>query len=116
MLVYSEPSTSSLDSSNRQLHIRSLAASCAACHSTQLNNSAVIINAPYMSLAGMDKTYFLAQMQAFKTGERASTIMHRHAKGLSTQEISDLSDYFSVQKLSKAQALPHQPLLKTHPN
>jgi cytochrome c553 len=115
MRVFSEPSVSSLESANRQLHIRSLASSCAACHSTQ-QNSAAIINAPYMPLAGMDKAYFLSQMQAFKAGERASTIMHRHAKGLSTQEISDLADYFSVQKLGKAQALPQQPLSKTHPN
>jgi len=115
MSVFSEPSASSLESATRQLHIRSLAASCAACHSTQ-QNSAAITNAPYMPLAGMDKTYFLSQMQAFKAGERASTIMHRHAKGLNTQEISDLADYFSVQKLGKAQALPQQPLLKTHPN
>jgi cytochrome c553 len=114
MRVFSEPSTSSLESANRQLHIRSLAASCAACHSTHTNT--VIANVPYMPLAGMDKTYFLSQMQAFKAGERASTIMHRHAKGLSTQEISDLADYFSVRKLGKTQALPQQPLLKPHPN
>jgi sulfide dehydrogenase cytochrome subunit len=115
MLVFSEPSTSSLESANRQLHIRSLAASCAACHSKQESNAA-IINALYRPLAGMDKAYFLSQMQAFKTGERASTIMHRHAKGLNPQEIADLADYFSVQKLGKAHALPQQPLLKTHPN
>ena len=116
MRVFSEPSTSSLESANRQLHIRSLAASCAACHSTQEKSGAVMTNVPYMPLAGMDKAFFLSQMQAFKAGERASTIMHRHAKGLSPQEISDLADYFSVQKLGKAQALPQQPLLKTHPN
>lgn len=69
-----------------------------------------------MPLFGMDKTFFITQMQAFKNGERASTIMHRHAKGLNAQEVSDLADYFAVQKLSKSQALPQQKLLKTHPH
>jgi sulfide dehydrogenase cytochrome subunit len=112
MSVFSAPSD--IDTADRQSHTRSLAATCAACHSQQ--QPATQINAPYMPLYGMDKQYFLSQMQAFKTGERASTIMHRHAKGLNTQEIADLADYFSGQKLGKASALPHQRLLKTQPN
>lgn len=114
MRVFSAPANLT-DMADRQLHTRSFAASCAACHSAQ-QYSAARSNIPYMPLFGMDKTFFITQMLAFKNGERASTIMHRHAKGLSTQEISDLADYFSVQKLNKPQALPHQKLLKTHPH
>lgn len=114
MRVFSAPANFT-GMADRQLHIRSLAASCVACHSAQ-QYSAALSNVPYLPLFGMDKTFFITQMQAFKTGERTSTVMHRHAKGLNAQEVSDLADYFAVQKLNKPQALPHQKLLKTHPN
>ncbi len=113
MRVFSA-SSDAVEMAERQSHTRSLAATCAACHSQQQQTTQV--NVPYMPLYGMDQQYFLSQMQAFKNGERASTIMHRHAKGLNTQEIADLADYFSGQKLGKAKALPQQRLLKTHPN
>lgn len=76
-----------------QLHTRTLAASCAACHGT--NGRAVAGNAV---LAGMDKAYFTTQMLAFKNGERPATVMQRHAKGLLIDEINQLADYFSAQK------------------
>ena len=75
------------------LHVRTLAASCAACHGT--NGNAVGGNAV---LAGMEKSYFVSQMQAFKNGDRPATVMHRHAKGLQVDEINQLADYFAVQK------------------
>ncbi|HSH54386.1 MAG TPA: c-type cytochrome [Methylotenera sp.] len=95
----------------RHVHTRSLAASCAACHGTNGNSSG---NAA--KLAGMDSTYFVAQMQAFKSGERASTVMHRHVKGLNPQEISDLAEYFSAQVPSKQTALPSQKLSRSAHN
>lgn len=111
----SSASTNFTEIADRQLHVRSLAASCTACHSTQQPNPA-LSNVPYMPLFGIDKPFFISQMQAFKSGERPSTVMHRHAKGLSAQEISDLADYFTMQKLGKSQALRQQKLLKMHPN
>jgi len=108
----------------RQLHTRSLAASCAACHSTHQVGKSLskeptntpYSSIPYMPLDGIDKTYFTTQMQAFKTGERSSTVMQRHAKGLNAQEITDLAEYFSAQKLGNPLALPSQKLLQSHPN
>jgi cytochrome c553 len=93
------------------VHTRSLAASCAACHGTNGNSSG---NAA--KLAGIDSAYFVAQMQAFKSGERASTVMHRHAKGLTPQEISNLAEYFSTQIPTKPTALPSQKLLRNAHN
>lgn len=75
------------------LHIRTLAASCAACHGS--NGNALAGNAV---LAGMDKNYFITQMLAFKNGDKPATVMHRHAKGLQTDEINQLAEYFSAQK------------------
>lgn len=101
---------SSTETISSTLHIRTLAASCAACHGTDGN--AVHGNA---ILAGMDGAYFTAQMLAFKEGSRPATVMHRHAKGLNADEINLLADYFSKQNrapghVPKAQALkaPHE--------
>ena len=95
----------------RQAHIRSLAASCAACHGTNGNSVGKAAN-----LAGMDSAYFLKQMHTFKSGERAATVMNRHAKGLNIQEIADLSEYFSLQS-PKVSAPPiPQKLSVNHPN
>ncbi len=85
------------DNLARHVHIRSLAASCAACHGTNGNSVGKAAR-----LAGMDKADFLTKILAFKSGEREATVMHRHAKGLNAQEIVDLADYFSAQ-------IPHQP-------
>jgi cytochrome subunit of sulfide dehydrogenase len=78
--------------SNSQ-HIRTLAASCAACHGS--NGNAVAGSA---ALAGMDAQYFSKQMLAFKDGSRPATVMHHHAKGLNLDEIDLLALYFSQQK------------------
>lgn len=75
------------------IHTRTLAASCAACHGTRGNSQSVT-----PVLAGLDAAYFSTQMLAFKNGSRDSTVMHRHAKGLTIDEIDHLADYFSKQK------------------
>ncbi|WP_232496444.1 MULTISPECIES: c-type cytochrome [Methylotenera] len=96
------------------LHIRTLAASCAACHGT--NGNALAGNA---ILAGMDKNYFITQMLAFKNGDRQATVMHRHAKGLQVEEIHQLAEYFAAQKpitaiSPKSQILKPQTLKGNH--
>ena len=61
---------SSIDTLSNTPHIRTLAASCAACHGS--NGNAVAGNAV---LAGMDANYFITQMLAFKDGNTC----HRYA-------------------------------------
>ena len=73
-------------------HIRVLAASCAACHGANGNS---VGGTPV--LAGLERNHFVLQMQAFKSGVRASTVMHHHAKGLNEAEIDQLADFFAVQ-------------------
>jgi cytochrome c553 len=96
----------SADQSN---HIRVLAASCAACHGTNGNG----IDKAKL-LAGIEKTDFLTKMLAFKSGEREATVMHRHARGLNTQEIEGLATYFSSQIPRQPSALTSQVLNKNH--
>ena len=90
-------------------HTRTLAASCAACHGSNGNSAS---STP--SLAGLEATYFTAQMLAFKDGSRSATVMHHHAKGLNVDEINMLAAYFSQQKRVANVAPAHQMLKADH--
>ena len=89
-------------------HTQSLAASCAACHGTNGNS---VGNAA--KLAGLKTDYFVAQMLAFKSGARKATVMHRHASGLTEDEINQLAVYFSNQVATTPAQLKSQTLIKT---
>jgi cytochrome subunit of sulfide dehydrogenase len=99
----------SQDTLSNSSHIRTLAASCAACHGS--NGNALAGSAV---LAGMDGAYFVKQMLAFKDGSRPATVMHRHAKGLNIDEINLLAIYFSQQKPVPSQAPKSQILSPGH--
>lgn len=87
-LILTVPLTSWAEDS----HVRVLAASCAACHGTNGNS---VGGTPV--LARLDAAHFELQMRSFRSGERSSTVMHHHAKGLNETEISQLAAYFSAQ-------------------
>lgn len=110
-VVYSDDSKQTVDIAIRQVHARSLAASCAACHGTDGNSTGITSN-----ISHIDKAYFVSQMLAFKSGGRPATVMHHHAKGLSTQEIEDLAEYFSTQSRLPVSAIGSQQLSKAYPN
>ena len=90
------------------LHTQVLAASCAACHGTNGNSIGGNSVGGTPVLAGLDKSQFVTQMLAFRSGGRASTVMHRHAKGLTLEEIDQLAQYFSEQRPMPA-SLPKSP-------
>ena len=91
-------------------HIQVLSASCAACHGTNGNSVGGT-----SVLAGLDRSHFVAQMMAFRTGERSSTVMHRHAKGLTLEEVNDLADYFATQpRQVSALPSPAQTMVKSY--
>ena len=77
------------------LYARSLAASCANCHGT---DGKVVEGSTVTSLAGLDKTYFVEQMKAFKAGTRSATLMHQISKGFNDAQIESMANYFSAQK------------------
>ena len=70
-----------------------LAASCAACHNTQGRS---LQGTPV--LAGLTRDQFVGALKEFQAGSRKATVMHRHAKGYTEQEIELLADYFTAQK------------------
>ena len=98
-------------------HIRSLAASCAACHGTQANAAPVSSDAGSIpALAGVAKADIAAKLQAFKSGERSATVMQRHAKGLTADEITALAEYFSMQTPQSSTILKPQKLRPDYAN
>lgn len=77
------------------LYARSLAASCANCHGT---DGRAVQGSTVPALAGLDKAYVVAQMNAFKTGARSATVMHQISKGFSDAQVDALAGYFAAQK------------------
>lgn len=70
-----------------------LAASCAACHNTEGRS---VAGTPV--LAGLTRQQLITALQEFRAGTRKATVMHRHAKGYTEQELEHLADYFSAQQ------------------
>ncbi len=73
---------------------RNLAASCAICHGSE--GRAVTKNV--IPLAGLPKDHIVTQMQFFRDGKRAATVMHQIAKGYTDQQIEQMAAYFAAQK------------------
>jgi len=75
------------------LQVRSLAASCAACHGT-----AGVAQPGMAGLAGASKEALLQKMRDFKSGKTAATLMPQIAKGYSDAQLDALAGYFSSLK------------------
>lgn len=71
-----------------------LAATCAACHGTAGETKGSTLP----RLAGQSQQALSANLQAFKTGKRSSTIMTQIAKGYTDEQIEQLAAYFAAQK------------------
>jgi len=78
--------------------VRYIAANCANCHGTDGRAAG---GGGMPGLAGLSATYFVEQMNAFKTGKRQATIMHQLAKGYTDAEIAQMAAYFAAQKPAK---------------
>lgn len=74
-------------------NIRTLASSCATCHSHSSINKSVI-----PTLEGIDASYFIQKMQSYRNTGEEHEVMTQHAKGLTELEIKQLADYFAQQK------------------
>lgn len=67
---------------------------CAACHGPDGHST----NPQYPNLAGQSADYLDVQLAAFADGSRPSDIMTSIAKALSSQDMADVADYYSLQK------------------
>lgn len=68
-----------------------LANTCAGCHGAN-----GVSNGPATpSIAGLEEEYFVDVMNAYKSGDRWSTIMGRIAKGYSDEDIAAIAKHYS---------------------
>jgi len=74
-----------------------LADTCAGCHGTDGASTGPATP----SIAGNSETYMVDTMNAFKSGERSSTIMGRIAKGYSEEEFKLMASVFAKQPIAK---------------
>ncbi|MBM3162725.1 MAG: sulfide dehydrogenase [Chlorobi bacterium] len=68
-----------------------LSLSCASCHGTDGKSVGVI-----PSFYGKTPEYLETALKDFKSGKRYSTVMGRHAKGYSDEEITLIAQYFGT--------------------
>ncbi|HEY7084309.1 MAG TPA: cytochrome C [Hyphomicrobiaceae bacterium] len=68
------------------------ASSCSGCHATRRADTAV------PPLVGRPASDIIAQMQAFKSGQKPATVMGRIAKGFTDAEIQDIANWYAQQK------------------
>jgi len=66
---------------------------CMGCHGKQ----GISRVASYPSIAGLEEAYLVAQLRAYRSGERENPMMNAMATNLSDEDIQLLSLYFSTQ-------------------
>lgn len=75
-----------------QLRTEALAATCAQCHGTD-GRSVSGLSVP--ALAGQPRDDLVLKLQAFRAGQKPSTVMGQLVKGLTDEQIGDVARYFS---------------------
>jgi cytochrome subunit of sulfide dehydrogenase len=98
LCAFAIPSTSQAAGETATLEVRSLAATCGACHGTE---GRAVEGAAMVALAGYPRASLIAQMQAFRDGSRNATVMNQIARGYTEQQIEALATYFAAQPGSK---------------
>ncbi len=70
-----------------------LSASCEGCHGTNGHSPGAI-----PSIAGKSADYLREVLEGFRSGDREATVMGRHVKGYTEDEIRLIAEYFSKQR------------------
>lgn len=84
---------SAADTDASALRARNHAAACTNCHGPQGRPPA---GSPIPALAGRSQSELGSQMQAFKAGKRASTVMQQIARGYSDDQITAIAGWFAA--------------------
>ena len=69
------------------------ASSCTGCHA-----GGARADTPIPRLIGRSAADIVAQMQAFKTGQKQSTVMDRIAKGFTDGELQAIAEWYAQQR------------------
>jgi sulfide dehydrogenase cytochrome subunit len=67
-----------------------LSISCAGCHGTDGKSTGSI-----PTIGGKSSDFIATALRQFSSGERAGTVMGRHATGYNDEEIQLIADYFA---------------------
>jgi cytochrome subunit of sulfide dehydrogenase len=78
-----------LDAAQLRQRGQILALSCSGCHGTDGKSESIM-----PSIYGKTTGYIESALLDFKSGARTSTVMGRHAKGYSADEIHLIAEYF----------------------
>ena len=70
-----------------------LSASCEGCHGTNGHSVGAI-----PPIAGRPVTYLVETLESFRSGKRQATVMGRHVKGYTEEEVRLIAEYFAKQK------------------
>ena len=68
-----------------------LSASCAGCHGTDGRSQGTI-----PPIHGRSAEFIRTSLQEFRSGKRPSTMMGRHARGYTDEEIALIAEYFAT--------------------
>jgi len=69
------------------------ASSCSGCHPVARS-----VDTAVKRLTGGNSADMVAAMQAYRSGQRAGTVMDRIAKGFTDDEIKAIADWYAAQK------------------
>ena len=75
---------------------------CMACHGPDGNS----LNPEWPNLAGQHASFIVAQLEAFKSGERQNPLMSPMAVGLTEQDMRDLAAFYAAQAPAALEADP----------
>jgi cytochrome c553 len=84
-----------LGQDGRTLAARTLAATCGTCHGTDGRAAPGATAVP--PLAGVPAAQIVERVNAFRSGERPSTVMQQIAKGYSEAQIEQIARWFAGQ-------------------
>jgi cytochrome subunit of sulfide dehydrogenase len=69
------------------------ASSCSGCHAAKAG-----VETPVPRLEGRPAADIVAQMEAFKSGQKTATVMDRLAKGFNEAEVQAIAAWYAAQK------------------
>ena len=81
-------------------NVKALTQTCSVCH----GENGIAVHNEWPSLAGQKQGYLLAQLQAFKSGERQNMLMENQLTNLNDHELKAIAQYYASLPFVKEKA------------
>lgn len=95
LLAFSLVGMNSVYAEGNRENGRELSTQCSFCHGTYGLSS----SEEFPNIAGQKESYLVAQLEKYKSGERADSIMGAIVGPLTTQNIADLAAYYAANSM-----------------